>query len=568
MISYLNIKNIAIIRELSLSLQDGLNILSGETGAGKSIIIDSINFVLGDRADRSLIRYGENMARVEVVFEKINNENEVSELLNDAGIDFDDGTVIVSRLMTADRSECRINGRIVNLGFLRRVVGSMVDIHSQNEHQSLMKTANHIVLLDAFDEKIGQKKDEYRALYNKYRSLCEEIDSFSSADERARKLDLLSYQISEIERVCWNDAEEEEKLVADRNKYYNAQKITDSLVATGNALDDDTVGGVSALKNAMSELRSAIRYDQSLVELYDRIESLTIECEDIADTIEAKLDDYGENIDIERIEKRLSEIKSLKRKYGATIEDINEFYEKVSEEVKKLADAEELLADLNRKKVKLETRIISVVEELHEGRVKLAKAFSAAICKNLEELGMKNSLFEVSIEYPDKENIIDNLNLNGADEVEFMLSPNVGEPLKSLSKIASGGEMSRFMLALKNILAEVDMIDTLIFDEIDTGISGTIAKVVAKKLFDIAMKRQVIAITHLPQLASMADVNYLIEKKVVDEKTITDITELRDDEVYKEIMRLTGAVENSETGLAGAKELKAWANAYKYSKNK
>ena len=230
MISYLNIKNIALIRDLSLSLKDGLNILSGETGAGKSIIIDSINFVLGDRADRSLIRYGENMARVEVVFDKIINYEEIKRTLEDAGIDFDDGTVIVSRLMTADRSECRINGRIVNLGFLRGVIGSLVDIHSQNEHQSLMKPANHILLLDAFSDKIEANKSDYRKLLKEYREVCAEIDGFMSADERARKLDVLNYQIEEIERVNWCDQTEEEVLNVDRTRFYNAQKITDWLL--------------------------------------------------------------------------------------------------------------------------------------------------------------------------------------------------------------------------------------------------------------------------------------------------------------------------------------------------
>lgn len=568
MISYLNIKNIALIRDLSLSLKDGLNILSGETGAGKSIIIDSINFVLGDRADRSLIRYGENMARVEVVFDKIINYEEIKSTLEDAGIDFDDGTVTVSRLMTADRSECRINGRIVNLGFLRGVVGSLVDIHSQNEHQSLMKPANHILLLDAFSDKIEASKSDYRKLLKEYREVCAEIDGFMSADERARKLDILNYQIEEIERVNWCDQTEEEVLNVDRTRFYNAQKITDSVAAAKEALDDDSVGGISAIKNAMSGLRTALRYDTTLQELYDRIESLLIECEDVSDTLEEKLEEGADEINIEQIEKRLGEIKALRRKYGSDIEEIAEFLQKAKEEAQKLTDAEELLEDLTAKKDKLEKKILAAVDTLHELRIKVAKKFSASICKNLDELGMKNSRFEVAIDYPEEDEILNNLNANGADVVEFMLSPNVGEPLKPLSKIASGGEMSRFMLALKNIIAEVDMIGTLIFDEIDTGISGVIAKVVAKKLYDIATTRQVIAITHLPQLASMADVNYLIAKRVVGENTVTEVTELNGETVYKEIMRLTGAVENSETGLAGAKELKEWANAYKATKIK
>lgn len=561
MISYLNIKNIALIRELSLELRDGLNILSGETGAGKSIIIDSINFVLGDRADRSLIRYGETVARVEVVFDNVENFNEIKALLEEYGIDCDDETVIVTRLMTADRSECRVNGRIVNLSVLRNVVSSLVDIHSQNEHQSLMKTANHILLLDAFDSHTEELKVAYRDLLKKYRSVCTEIEGFMSADERERKIDILTYQLEEIERIAWSDAEEESVLAADKSKFYNAQKIKDALSLSAQALDDDSMGALFGIKNSLSELRTALRYDENLASIYERLESLSIEAGDIVDCLKEKLEDSGENIDIEVVEKRLSDIKMLKKKYGSTIEEVNNFYNKAREEADMLADADVRLAALIKEKEKLASSITDVVNNLHDIRVKVSEGFCKAIMGNLNELGMKNSRFEVKIDQG--EDIMSALNANGADVVEFMLSPNVGEPLKPLSKIASGGEMSRFMLALKNIIAEVDKIGTLIFDEIDTGISGVIAKVVARKLYDIARKRQVIAITHLPQLASMADVNYLIEKRVEGEKTLTHVKTLSDEEIYSEIMRLTGAVENSVVGLSGAIELKEWANNYK-----
>lgn len=561
MISYLNIKNIALIRELSLELKDGLNILSGETGAGKSIIIDSINFVLGDRADRSLIRYGETVARVEVVFDNIENFNEIKTLLEEYGIECDDETVIVTRLMTADRSECRVNGRIVNLSILRNVVSSLVDIHSQNEHQSLMKTANHILLLDAFDSQTEELKAVYRDLLKKYRSVCAEIEGFMSADERERKIDILTYQLEEIERIAWSDANEENALAADKSKFYNAQKIKDALALSAQALDDDSMGALFGIKNSLSELRTALRYDESLASIFERLESLSIEAGDIVDCLKDKLEDSGENIDIEAVEKRLSEIKMLKKKYGATIEEVNNYYTKAREEADMLVDADARLATLIKEKEKFTSSITEVVRNLHDIRVKVSEGFCKAITGNLNELGMKNSRFEVKIEQG--EDIMSALNANGADMVEFMLSPNVGEPLKPLSKIASGGEMSRFMLALKNIIAEVDKIGTLIFDEIDTGISGVIAKVVARKLYDIAKKRQVIAITHLPQLASMADVNYLIEKRVEGEKTLTHVKTLSDEEIYSEIMRLTGAVENSSVGLSGAMELKEWANNYK-----
>lgn len=560
MISCLNIKNIALIGELTLNLKPGLNILSGETGAGKSIIIDSINFVLGDKADRSLIRYGETTARVEVVFENIVNFEEIKAMLSDYGIDCEDDTVIVTRTMTNERSDCRINGRVVNLSFLRALVANLVDIHSQNEHQSLMKPSNHILLLDAFCDKSEDLKKEFRELMAKYRKIQERIDGFASEEERERAKDVLSYKINEIDRVNWTDKNEETELVNARNRFNNSQKIAEGLDGAAQSLGDDFSGALNGLKNSMRCLRPIAKYDEAYEKLYNRLDSLAIEADDVYEELKDNLENLGLDIDIESVEKRLDAIRLLKKKYGSDPEEIREYYDKCVSEYELLADAEAQLDKLNKEKTTTEKQIVSVAEKLHKERTRTAEKFSEAIRKNLSELGMKNSRFEVKIDYAES---VAEMNANGGDSVEFLLSPNPGEPLKPLIKIASGGEASRFMLALKNIIAEVDKIGTLIFDEIDTGISGVIAKVVACKLYDIAKSRQVIAITHLPQLASMGDVNYLIEKRVSDNKTNTYIKELKGDEIYKEIMRLTGAVENSEIGLSGAKELKTWANNYK-----
>lgn len=560
MISSLHIQNIALIRDLTLDLHPGLTILSGETGAGKSIIIDSINFVLGDRADRSLIRYGETTARVELVFDDLDNYDEIKTALEEVGVECEDETVIVSRFMTAEKSECRINGRIVTLSVLRRIVASLVDIHSQNEHQSLMKSANHIGLLDAFNDQIQFEKEKYRKHLAEYKVLLAKREGFLSQDERERRIDNLRYQIDEIERINWIDPEEEERVKNVRTKYYNAQKIIDGLSTAAESIGDDNMGALYAIKNALNDLRGAQKYDESLDELYERLESLSIEAQDIYDTLREKLDESGEYVDIEAIESRLNEIRSVKKKYGATTEEVEKYLENAKKECDELENAEVEIAKVEKKIAEIEGVLLDLTKKLHGLRVKTAEKFDRSICENLRELGMKNSVFESKIDYDDT---LDGLNANGADTVEFLLSPNLGEPLKPLAKIASGGEASRFMLALKNIISEVDKIGTLIFDEIDTGISGVIAKVVAKKLYDIAKLRQVIAITHLPQLASMADYNYLIEKKVVDDKTLTFVKSLTGDEVYEEIMRLTGAVENSAVGLTGAKELKDWANAYK-----
>jgi len=565
LISHINIKNIALIRELTLDLKKGLNVLSGETGAGKSIIIDSINFVLGDRADRSLIRFGETTARVEVVFDGIKNRASLTKTLDEYGIDYSDDVLIVTRLMTSDRSECRVNGHIVTLQTLRNIVALLVDIHSQNEHQSLLKVSNHIRLLDNYNSKLTQDKEQFAKLLAQYRDILSKIADFSTQAERERKIDLLTYQVNEIEKVNLKENEEEE-LTNERNKFYNAQKIYSSLSSALQSLEGyENMGGLQSLKYAYKELSEVERYDRNIEPVISRLDSVIIELDDIADTVRGRLEDSDSaNIDINFVEQRINEIKSLKRKYGKTLDEINEFCEKAKEELDVLLNAESEIAKLEDAKIDLEKKLINLAQKLHAERDNSAKEFSKAICANLRELGMKNSVFEVKVELA--EDILSDMNEYGANYVEFMLSPNLGEPLKPLAKIASGGEMSRFMLALKNVIAEIDEIDTLIFDEIDTGISGAIAKVVAMKLNDIAEKRQVIAITHLPQLASMADVNYLIEKRVVDEKTLTFVKELEGDEVYIELMRLSGAVENSPSGLKSAKELKEWAKAYKLHK--
>ncbi len=564
MISYLNIKNIAIISSLELELKEGLNILSGETGAGKSIVIDSINFVLGDRADRSLIRYGETTASVEVVFDNIKNYSEVKKLLIDADIECDDDQVIVTRKMTVDKSECRINRKVVPLSVLRSVVSLLVDTHTQNEHQSLLKVSNHIRILDGFSPKIAEILPIYQQNLTEYRSICDQIDSYSDKEQREREIDMLTYQINEIEKADIKEGEEEE-LKKKRSLYYNSQKITSALKTSFESLDGSSgFGALSALEQAISDLKRITTYDESLNDLIDRLESCHIELSDVKETIYDKLYNGDlENCDIDTIEKRIEELRLLAKKYGKTTEEIENYYQKATEKLDMLLHAESELISLEKKKNSIESILMKQAQQMHDIRVESSEQFSKAIMNNIAELGMKNAVFEVNIEKSTDN--CDKLNELGCDSVEFMLSPNVGEPVKSLAKIASGGEMSRFMLALKNVIAEIDNVDTLIFDEIDTGISGVIARVVAEKLYNISTSRQVIAITHLPQLGSMADVNYLIEKRVVDGKTMTFVNLLDEEAVLKEIMRLSGAVENSEIGRNNALELKEKANQYKKS---
>ena len=565
MISYLSIKNIALIKELNIEFKKGLNILSGETGAGKSIIIDSINFVLGDRADRSLIRYGETTAKVEVIFSNIKNFDKIQKILSDADIDGEDDNVIITRTMTNERSECRINRKIVNLSLLRNVVSLLVDTHSQNEHQTLLKTSNHLILLDRYDAKIEKSILNYNEILKKYYKIQNNLSQFLSMEERERQLDMLSYQIGEIEKANLKENEEDE-LKSKRTLFYNSQKISEAYLSASKALSGQSgLDGASFISLALNSLRGISQYDSDMPEIISRLESAKIEIDDIADTIALKCNNDLSDINIDSIEKRIEEIRLLKKKYGKTYEEINNFYINACKKSEFLRNSNDTIEKLTEEKNKIEKDLCKKAIELHSMREKTAEKFCSAIMDNLSELGMKNADFKIKFNF-DKDKIIENLNQYGAETIEFMLSPNLGEPLKPLSKIASGGEMSRCMLAIKNVIAEIDDVDTLIFDEIDTGISGVIAKVVARKLYDIAVNRQVIAITHLPQLASMGDANFLIEKKVVDDKTLTFLKILEDEDVYKEIMRLSGAVENSAIGFSNAVELKKQSDDYKSSK--
>lgn len=565
MIASLHIKNIALIKELSIEFSQGLNILSGETGAGKSIIIDSLTFVLGDRADRSLIRYGEDSARVEVVFSDV-NENVFSSL-SEHGLDEGDDVVIVSRMMTATKSECRINGHIVNLSTLRNVVGLLVDVHSQNEHQSLMQVSNHIKILDEYDGRIKQKLASYRELLGQYKDIKQKLEEYSTLDDRERQMDILRYQIDEINEKIMKEGEEE-GLLADRSRAYNLQKIVSAINEAVHSLGGaNGFGGIDTISKAVNILSTVSKYDDSLEDYIDRLDSIRIEASDVLSSLEDKIsDDGGYDINIDYVEKRLEEIRLIKKKYGSDIATVTAFLEKAAAKLDGLENAEVEVERLNKRLSIVSASLLNAAKELHSNRKAAAAKFAKAILSHLSDLGMKNTSFEIVINSAEAdEDILASLNSSGMDRVEFMLSPNAGEPLKPLIKIASGGEMSRFMLALKNVIAEIDEIGTLVFDEIDTGISGRIAMEVAKKLYNIAKSRQVLAITHLPQLASMADKQYLISKAVVDGKTLTSVTPLDEQNMLNEIMRLAGSTENSEIGLKHAKELKNWAKDYKSS---
>lgn len=561
MLAQLTIENIALIDKLELDLKNGLNILSGETGAGKSIIIDSLNFVLGERADKSLIRYGTDYAIVQAVFEEYVTPS-VSEYLDDIGIECEDVLIIRRKMSVDGKNECRINGRVSTLSILKGLTELLVDIHGQHEHQSLLKSANHIKLLDDIGAaKIASVKQDVAKEHTRYVALKRELSRFGDESERERKLDILSFQIDEIEKADVKDGEEDELLQA-RKRIRNMEKIMSALSDAKNTLDGYDSSSVSAsIKNSSNLLGTISSYDDTVAPLIDRLDDAKIEIKDIADT----LSDMLERLDFdarraEKIEERLEVVRNILHKYGGNFDNLQTFYEDAKKEAELLSGAAQTVEDLQVEIEKAKSGLQKSARKLTELRQEVANKFESDITRELKDLGMGGSTFKVDFVTTDD---VDQISANGADTIEFLFSANVGEPMKPLAKIISGGEMSRFMLAFKNIVAGVDGIGTMVFDEIDTGISGNISAVVSEKMCNISRDRQVIAVTHMPSLAAMADNHYLIAKSTENGKTLTHINLLEDD--TDEVARLIGGNDYSQFAVPHAKEMKAWAERYKQS---
>ncbi len=554
MLLSLRIKNIALIEECFITLDQGLNVLSGETGAGKSIVIDSLSFVLGGRADKSLIRYGQSSAQVEGVFSV---DEDFYPIMEELGLDAED-TLIIKRTMTETRNEVRVNGHPFTLSMLKRLTSQLADILGQHEHQSLLKVSNHLGILDRYNDKIGVLKEEFRSSFEAYKGILAELSSFGDEVYRERRKDTLLYQIEDIKKVD-PKPDEEEELLKLREKYRNAERLLEGVGGAYNALDGEESVGI-LVSEAINSLRSVSRYDDSIQELQSRLESIKIDLSDIADELKS----YGEDFDFDerladRVERRVEELRRLKKKYGATLEEVLEELDKMQEEYDEIASADDKIEKLTIKLDKVKKETYDKALKLSAERKKTAKDFERAILKELACLAMKGTRFEVLFKETDGENLTN----NGLDDVEFMISPNVGEPLRELAKIASGGEMSRFMLALESVISKLDNIQTLVFDEIDTGISGRVAETVAEKLSEISVTKQVIAVTHLPQLASFSDNHYLISKSVSDNKTRTELRLLSEEEKISEVARLAGA--QTELSRAHAAEMVENANRKKKS---
>lgn len=556
MLRLLEIKNIALIDGLQLELSNGLNILSGETGAGKSIIIDSFNFVMGERADKSLIRHGQEFASVQAVFESYLTPN-VQKVLDEYGISVEDELVLYRKMSVLGKNECRINGRLVNLSVLKELTSNLADIHGQHEHQSLLNPENHLVLLDKFaGNTLNELKSEYISVFDEYNSIKSAISKFTSGEDRLRRLDILNYQISEIEAADLH-ADEEEEIKAKLKRLSNQEKIAENLNMAVNSLVNDDFSADNSMNAGINSLYQISEYDKEIAELAERLSGCEIELKDIAESLEGMLENTEYNVnEVEELQDRYDLIKNLERKYGKNITEVYSYLDKCKEEQEFLINSEQELLKLEKDLEQKHSKALDLADELSRLRKKIGEKLTSEIQTQLAELGMKNAKFGVKFEEK-------SLSSDGIDVVEFMFSANLGEPLKPLAKVISGGEMSRFMLAMKVILADIDSILTMVFDEIDTGVSGAIAQTVAVKLFRISKNRQVIAVTHLPQLTSMADKHYLIEKSSMESKTNTNVYLLDYNGSVKEIARLIGSVENSSYGELHAKEMKAYADNLK-----
>ena len=565
MLSKLTVKNFALVSSLELEFGERLNILSGETGAGKSIIVDSISLLVGGRYDKTMLRFGENSGYVEGVFT-------VSDKTRAAFVDYlDDGDeeIIILRKFNADgKNEIRVNGRSVTLGMLKTLGGGLIDICGQNEHQSLANVGNHIKVVDFYARKeIGELKSIVAKKYSELREIEKQCNEIGDAKSRARNLDVYKFQLEEIKKAALKEGEEEE-LTAKRKRFLGAEKIASALSEVMAMLvDGEDYSPANALvSDAKNALTSVSSYDEKYADWAERLHSAEVELEDIADSVSEELDmlDFSQN-DLDRIEKRLETIRNVTRKYG-DYAAVVAFKSELEKRIDETENADEYYEKLTKQKNALLKELYDDCAKLSDERKQSAIALEKSVVKELSELGMENSIFKVEFEpLRDIEHCSDRMTMNGMDSVEFYLSPNAGQPLKPLVKIISGGELSRLMLALKVVSSGIDETPTVIFDEIDTGISGRVGQEIAKKLARLSRGRQLLCVTHLPQIASMADDHYFIDKFTADDKTYTRVTKLDENATIDEIARLSGGKDISSGATENALQMKKWSNDYKCS---
>ena len=564
MLKSLRIKNVALIDDVTIEFSSGLNILSGETGSGKSVIIESLNFVLGAKADKSMITSSETFCLVSAEFDVSNCDN-INCVYKEFDFDLDDTLIITRKFSVDGRGDIKINGNTVTVSMLRKFTSHLVDIHGQSEHFYLLRESNQLNLIDEYcGNDVLNIKNRIKDTYVEYKNVIDTIDSFGGDEQsRAIRLDILSYQIKEIQDAELVEGEEEELTVL-RKKLINKEKIVNSFNSANDALEGDN-GAVDTLRNALYSISSITQLNDEYSKLYERLDNVSAEVKDIADTISSLInDDYDEEISLEEVENRLEIIKKLKKKYGADYNEIMQFLNDTVEEYNRLLSYDDILEKESKKKTKLEEKLYNYYVELSNIRKQYSKIFSQSVTKELSELGMSKAVFDIAFScVPNMEDC--QFNSSGFDKIEFVFSANSGEPLKPLAKIISGGEISRFMLAVKTASSKIQNVSTFVFDEIDAGISGKIASVVAEKFAKISKETQVIAITHLPQISAMSDNALLIYKKELEGKTKTFVDCLDEENKIFEITRLVGGTTDSNVAVEHAKNMIKSANEYKNS---
>ena len=554
MLEHLHIRNVALIKESEISFGDGLNILTGETGAGKSMIIDSLQFALGGRAGKDFLRHGEKQAAVEALFSV--QSQALTEKLAENGIaPEEDGTLLITRTLSeAGKSVCRINGSTVTVGMLKEIAEDMIDIYGQHEHQSLLNPVKHIRLLDRFcGAGFGEAMEEYKNSRQRLKDLEKQLAILIGDESQSeQRMDMLLFQKEEIEAAELQEGEED-ALLEQKKRLSSMERL---IRLTGESItllydgDDRAPSACDQLGDALAKLQEAAEYDAALSPLADALADGYAAVEDCARELKREAEKQeADPEELERIEERLQLFYKLKRKYGGSIEAVLEFYEKAVQELEFLSNSSEKAAELSAKKAEEEKRLSALAETLTARRRATAEQVEEQIETALHDMEMKHARFHIQIEEKA------DWGADGKDKVEFLISANAGEPLKPLAKIASGGEMSRVMLALKTVLVDADEIGTFIFDEIDTGVSGRTARRVGEKMRFLGGKRQLLCITHLPQIAAMADNHFLIEKESDAGETVTRVTALDEEGAVREVARLMNDV--TETTLAAARELLA-----------
>jgi DNA repair protein RecN (Recombination protein N) len=561
MLLELSVKHLAVIEEVRVSFQNGFHVITGETGAGKSILIDALSLAIGGRASADLIRHGYDKAEIEALFD-IPAEHPVIALLHEQGVELSEQELLVIRreVSAMGKSSARVNGQLISLSALKAIGELLVNIHGQHEHQSLLRTERHLEWLDAYGHhNIFAKKQTYQTLYHDYAEVTQQLDTLRQEGQRIQQMaELYRFQWDEIEAAKLQPGEEV-WLNDEKQKLSNAERLFAAVNESYEALYGNKKG-LDEVARALQRMVDIQKYDQAtLGPIVDQMQSAYYQLEDAT----FQLRDYREAIEfnpdkLEQLEQRLQLIHNFKRKYGESIPDILAYAAKIRKELDELDVQEERITELTEQQAALLSQLNVAAEELSVARRQVASQLAAALMEHLADLHMDKTRFEVELQTRPG-----HWAAEGIDQAEFMIAPNPGEPLRPLAKIASGGEMSRIMLALKSIFAVVDRIPVLIFDEVDTGVSGRAAQAIAEKMARLAQHAQVFAITHLPQVACMADAHYAIEKKVHEGRTFTEVTHLNLVARKFELARMLGGVEVTETTLHHAQEMLVLAESRK-----